>query len=744
MRFEKEWNGFIGGNWCDRIDVREFIQKNYTPYIGDESFLAPATDRTKRVMSAFEEKLREEREKGGVISIDTRTVTSLTNYPAAYLKKEDELIVGLQTGAPLEREVNPFGGIRMARSACRAYGYELSDKIEQEFLYRTTHNDGVFRVYTDTMRAMRHTGILTGLPDAYGRGRIIGDYRRIALYGIDYLIEQKKLDKTELGKQRMTEENIRLSEELYKQIEFLGKLKEMAAMYGIDISLPANDAKEAVQWLYFGYLAANKEQNGAAMSLGRVGTFLDVYIERDLRRGTLDEQGAQELIDQFVIKLRMIRHLRTPEYNELFGGDPMWITEAVGGMGNDGRTLVTKNAFRFLHTLYNLGSAPEPNLTVLWSNKLPEAFKSYCAKVSIDTDSIQYESDDLMRPRFGDDYAIACCVSAMKVGKQMQFFGARCNLPKILLLALNGGREEKYDMQIGPEMPVMNCDVLDYDEVRRRLDYYMNWLAGEYVDTMNVIHFMHDKYAYERTQLALHDTNVERLMAFGAAGLSVIADSLSAIKYAKVRPIIDERGLICGFDTEGDFPKFGNDDVRVDAIAKELLETLITDLRKNPTYRNAIHTLSVLTITSNVVYGKKTGATPDGRAAGEPFAPGANPMHNREKCGALASLNSVAKLDYDACRDGISNTFSIVPAALGANDADRRKNLVSILEGYFAQNAHHINVNVLDRQKLIDAMNDPEAYPNLTIRVSGYAVNFHKLSNEQQKEVISRTFHETV
>ena len=744
MRFENEWKGFVGGSWCDRIDVREFIQKNYTPYIGDESFLAPATERTERVMAAFNEKLREEREKGGVISIDTRTVTSLTNYPAAYLKKEDELIVGLQTGAPLEREVNPFGGIRMARSACRAYGYELSDKIEQEFLYRTTHNDGVFRVYTDTMRAMRHTGILTGLPDAYGRGRIIGDYRRIALYGIDYIIEQKKADKVELGKQRMTEENIRLAEELYKQIEFLGKLKEMAQMYGLDISRPASNAKEAIQWLYFGYLAANKEQNGAAMSLGRVGTFIDIYLERDLRRGTLDEKDAQELIDQFVIKLRMIRHLRTPEYNELFGGDPMWITEAVGGMGKDGRTLVTKTAFRFLHTLYNLGSAPEPNLTVLWSQSLPEAFKKYCAKVSIDTDSIQYESDDLMRPRYGDDYAIACCVSAMKVGKQMQFFGARCNLPKILLLALNGGREEKYDLQIAPELPVMNCETLDYDEVRRRLDYYMNWLAGEYVDTMNVIHFMHDKYAYERTQLALHDTNVERVMAFGAAGLSVIADSLSAIKYAKVHPIVDERGLICGFDTEGDFPKFGNDDDRVDLIAEELLETLITDLRKNPTYRNAVHTLSVLTITSNVVYGKKTGATPDGRAAGEPFAPGANPMHNREKCGALASLNSVAKLNYDVCRDGISNTFSIVPAALGANDDERKNNLVDILDGYFAQNAFHININVLDREKLVEAMENPDAYPNLTIRVSGYAVNFHKLSKEQQKEVISRTFHETI
>ncbi|MBQ7384202.1 MAG: formate C-acetyltransferase [Clostridia bacterium] len=743
-RFVNEWENFIGGAWCDKPDVREFIQKNYTPYIGDESFLAAPTERTVRLRAALEKKLVEEREKGGVIGVDTGTVSSLTNYPAAYLSKEDELIVGLQTGEPLVRSVNPFGGIRMARSACRAYGYELSEEIEREFHYRTTHNDGVFRVYTDSMRAMRHTGILTGLPDAYGRGRIIGDYRRVALYGIDFLIEQKKQDKVELGKKRMTEENIRLSEELYKQISFLEKLKEMAAIYGIDISRPASNAHEAVQWLYFGYLAANKEQNGAAMSLGRVGTFLDIYMERDIRRGILDEQGAQELIDQFVIKLRMIRHLRTPEYNELFGGDPMWITEAVGGMGEDGRTLVTKNAYRFLHTLYNLGSAPEPNLTVLWSEKLPEPFKRYCAKVSIDTDSIQYENDDLMRPRFGDDYAIACCVSAMKIGKQMQFFGARCNLPKILLLALNGGREEKYDMQIGPSMPVMNDDILDYDAVRRRLDYYLSWLAGEYVDTMNVIHFMHDKYAYEKTQLALHDTNVERVMAFGAAGLSVIADSLSAIKYAKVRPVIDERGLICDFETEGDFPKFGNDDDRVDDIAKELLDRFINELRKNPTYRGAIHTLSVLTITSNVVYGKKTGATPDGRAAGEPFAPGANPMHNREKCGALASLNSVAKLSYDSCRDGISNTFSIVPAALGANDSERVDNLVSILGGYFAQNAHHININVLDRQKLIDAMENPELYPNLTIRVSGYAVNFHKLSREQQREVISRTFHETV
>ena len=642
------------------------------------------------------------------------------------------------------RGVNPFGGIRMARSACKAYGYELSDKIEEEFHYRTTHNDGVFRVYTDSMRAMRHTGILTGLPDAYGRGRVIGDYRRVALYGIDFLVEGKKKDKEKLGSGRMTEEVIRLSEELYKQITFLEKLRDMAALYGCDISRPAANAREAVQWTYFAYLAANKEQNGAAMSLGRVGSFLDIYFERDIRRGILDEAGAQELVDQFVMKLRMIRHLRTPEYNELFGGDPMWITEAVGGMGEDGRTLVTKNSFRFLHTLYNLGEAPEPNLTVLWSEKLPEPFKRYCARVSIETDSIQYENDDVMRPEYGDDYAIACCVSAMKVGKQTQFFGARCNLPKLLLLALNGGREEKYDTRIGPSMEAFGEGVLNYDEVRRRLDYYISWLAGEYVDTMNVIHFMHDKYAYEKVQLALHDTDVERLMAFGVAGLSVIADSLSAIKYAKVTPVFAENGIITDFKVEGDFPKFGNDDDRVDSIAKELLHLFITELRKNPTYRGAKHTLSVLTITSNVVYGKKTGTTPDGRQAGEPFAPGANPMHNREKNGALASLNSVAKLAYEDCRDGISNTFSIVPAALGKDMGERVDNLVSILGGYFAQKAHHINVNVLDRQKLIDAMNDPSLYPNLTIRVSGYAVNFHKLSPAQQREVISRTFHESV
>ena len=741
---KKEWQGFAEGKWCEEINVRDFIQQNYTPYTGGEEFLSGPTERTKRVLEAMNEKFKEEREKGGVLSIDTKTVTTLTGYPAAYLLKDDELIVGFQTGAPLERGVNPFGGIRMARSACKAYGYEISDDIEKEFVYKTTHNDGVFRAYTDTMRAMRHTGILTGLPDAYGRGRIIGDYRRIALYGLNRLIEEKKKDKVNLGNLAMTEENIRLSEELYKQIDFLNQLGEMAKIYGIDISEPASNTKEAIQWLYFGYLAANKEQNGAAMSLGRVSTFIDIYAKRDIDNGILDESGVQELVDQFVMKLRMIRHLRTPEYNELFGGDPVWITEALGGMGEDGRTLVTKSTFRFLNTLYTLGSAPEPNLTVLWSQKLPEGFKKFATRVSIETDSIQYENDDLMRERFGDDYAIACCVSAMKVGKQMQFFGARCNLPKLLLLALNGGTEENHKIKMGPQMEVMADETLDYTEVRIRLDRYLSWLAKEYVNTMNVIHYMHDKYAYEKVQLALHDTNVERVMAFGVAGLSVIADSLSAIKYAKVHPVLGEDGLIEDFVTEGDFPKYGNDDDRVDSIAKELIESFMAKLRMNPTYRNAVHTLSALTITSNVVYGKKTGATPDGRKKGEPFAPGANPMHNREKCGALASLNSVAKLPYDCCRDGISNTFSIVPAALGKDMESRKSNLVGILDGYFVQNAHHINVNVLDREKLIDAMENPDLYPNLTIRVSGYAVNFHKLSKEQQKEVISRTFHQTV
>ena len=739
---QQYWQDFCGGEWQDSINVRDFIQKNYTPYEGDASFLAGPTDKTNKVMKKLHEKQYEERFHGGVIGVDTETVSGLTAYEAAYLDRENEQIVGLQTGAPLERGINPFGGLRMARSACKAYGYELSPKIEEQFRYRTTHNDGVFHVYTETMRAMRHAGILTGLPDAYGRGRIIGDYRRIALYGVDYLIEKKKEDKTALGKRAMNEENIRLCEELYEQIAALEDIKKMAAQYGFDIAKPASCAREAVQWLYFGYLAANKDQNGAAMSLGRTSTFLDIYIERDLKKGVITEEEAQELIDHLVIKLRMIRHLRTPEYNELFGGDPMWITEAVGGMGLDGRTLVTKNSFRILHTLYNLGCSPEPNLTVLWSEQLPEDFKRFCAKVSIDTDSIQYENDDVMRPEYGDDYAIACCVSAMKVGKQMQFFGARCNLPKLLLMALNGGRDERYHLQIGPEMAPCDDAVLSYDKVWERLDYYMKWLAGVYVNTLNVIHYMHDKYSYEKIQMALHDTAPGRLMAFGVAGLSVIADSLSAIRYAKVTPIFDEEGIISDFKTEGDFPKFGNDDDRVDSMAREILEKFYGYLCENPTYRGAKHTLSVLTITSNVVYGKKTGNTPDGRRSGDPFAPGANPMHNREQNGALASLNSVAKLPYSVCLDGISNTFSIIPEALGKTEKARIDNLTTILGGYFRQKAHHINVNVMNREMLIEAMEYPEKYPNLTIRVSGYAVNFHKLSPEQQREVIMRTFHD--
>ena len=740
----KEWLGFKGESWKNEINVRDFIVENYTAYDGDDSFLAGPTERTNKLMGKLNELLKKEQANGGVIGIDPETVSTLLNYPAAYLDKELELIVGLQTGAPLVRGVHPFCGIRMERMACKAYGYELSPKIEEEFQYRTTHNDGVFRVYSDEMRAVRHTGIITGLPDSYGRGRIIGDYRRIALYGMDFIIEKKKEDKKRISRGIMDEDTIRLVEEIYKQIQFLEQLKQMAMLYGCDISRPAENAREAIQWLYFGYLAANKEQNGAAMSLGRTSTFIDIYIERDIERGILTEETAQELIDQFVMKLRMIRHLRTPEYNELFGGDPMWITEAIGGMTVKDKTLVTKNSYRFMNTLYNLGSAPEPNMTILWSEMLPENFKKFCAKVSIDTDSIQYENDDLMRPIYGDDYAIACCVSAMKVGKQMQFFGARCNLPKTLLMALNGGIEERYNMQIGPVMPIYDKEVLDYTEVMERFDFYLEWLAKTYVNTMNCIHFMHDKYAYERTQMGLHDTDVERLMAFGVAGLSVITDSFSAIKYAKVKPIKNENGLIVDFEIEGDFPTFGNDDDRVDRIAVSILDKVNNELKKNPTYRNARHTLSALTITSNVVYGKKTGSTPDGRKAGEAFAPGANPMHNREKNGALASLNSVAKLPYEKCLDGISNTFSIVPEALGRTKDDQIDNLVSILDGYFMQMAHHININVLNRETLIKAMEEPELYPNLTIRVSGYAVNFHKLSKEQQREVISRTFHTTI
>lgn len=735
------WNGFKKGEWSEKIAVRDFIQRNYTPYTGEADFLADATPRTKALMEKCNALFKAEREKGGVLDVDTEHVTSLVTYGAGYIDKDNELIVGLQTDAPLRRGVNPFGGMRMARSAAKSYGYELSDTIETEFRYKTTHNDGVFRAYTDEMRAVRHIGLLTGLPDAYGRGRIIGDYRRVALYGVDVLIAEKKKDKATLGRRNMNEETIRLSEELFRQIDFLEQLKAMAQIYGVDISAPANNAREAVQWLYFGYLAAIKEQNGAAMSLGRTSTFLDIYIERDLKNGTLTETQAQELMDDFVMKLRLARHLRTPEYNELFGGDPMWITESIGGMTEAGQTLVTKNSYRILHTLYTLGSSAEPNLTVLWSEKLPEPFKKFCAKVSIDTDSIQYENDDVMRPIYGDDYAIACCVSAMQVGKQMQFFGARCNLAKLLLLAINGGYDNMSEQKIGPQMEPLTGDTLDYNEVAGRFSVYLSWLCNLYVNTMNIIHYMHDKYAYEKLQMALHDTDVTRFMAFGVAGLSVAADSLSAIRYAKVHPVRDENGYIVDFRTEGEFPTYGNDDDRVDSIAKSLLENTIAELRKTPTYRNAIHTLSALTITSNVVYGKKTGATPDGRKKGEPFAPGANPMHNREKNGALASLNSVAKMPYDACRDGISNTFSIIPQALGKTETERIDNLVSVLNGYFKNHAHHINVNVMNRELLMDAYENPEKYPNLTIRVSGYAVNFHKLSREQQREVIMRTFH---
>ena len=738
------WNGFVAGAWQDTIDVRDFIQQNYKPYAGDASFLKGATARTSDLMKKIESLFALERQYGGVLDIDTATVTSLTAYAPGYVDKENELIVGLQTNRPLKRGVNPFGGIRMARAACEAYGYKLDQRVEEGFRYRTTHNDGVFRAYTDEMRLARKLHVITGLPDGYGRGRIIGDYRRVALYGIDRLIEEKKKDKAALANGDFNTDQIRLAEELFQQIAFLGNLKEMAAMYGCDISAPAANTREAIQWTYFAYLAAIKEQNGAANSIGRVSTFFDIYIERDIANGTLTEEGAQELIDDFVMKLRLARHLRTPEYNELFGGDPMWITEAVGGMGEDGRTLVTKSSFRILNTLYTLGSAPEPNLTVLWSKALPEGFKKFCAKVSMDTDSIQYENDDVMRPDYGDDYAIACCVSAMKVGKQMQFFGARCNLAKLLLIAINGGYDASTGTRIGPEMPVLEGDQLSYASVMERYEIYLAWLSRLYVNTMNVIHYMHDKYAYEKTQMALHDTDVHRFMAFGVAGLSVVADSLSAIKHASVCPIKDENGYIVDFKTEGDFPKYGNDDDRVDLIAKDLTHRVITELRKTPTYRNAEHTLSVLTITSNVMYGKHTGNTPDGRRAGAPFAPGANPMHNREENGALASLNSVAKIDYADCRDGISNTFSITPAALGRTDGERVTNLVTILDGYFEKNAHHINVNVLSRETLMRAYEDPESYPNLTIRVSGYAVNFNKLSREQQREVISRTFHETV
>lgn len=737
----EEWQGFRKGKWCDKIDVRDFIVKNYTPYEGDASFLQGSTERTKKISAKLNALLAEEAKKG-VLDVDTENVASILSYAPGYVDKDLDIIVGLQTDAPLKRAVNPFAGKRMCEKACDAYGYKMSDKIREEFKYRTTHNDGVFRVYTEEMRAARHVGVITGLPDAYARGRIIGDYRRVALYGMDYLIECKKADKKRYGAKDMSEDNIRQLEELAKQLEFMEQLKTMAAQYGCDISRPARNAKEAVQWLYFGYLGAVKEQNGAANSIGRITTFLDIYFERDIKNGMMTEEQAQEIIDDLVVKLRLVRHLRTPEYNDLFAGDPTWVTTSEGGICKDGRPMVTKTSFRMLQTLYNLGSSAEPNITILWAQDLPQGFKNFCAKVSIDTDSIQYENDDVMRPAFGDDYAIACCVSAMKVGKQMQFFGARCNLAKVLLMALNGGKDEIYGIQVAPEGKVFDEGVLDYDKVLEAYKHYMSWMAKLYVNTLNVIHYMHDKYAYERLMMSLHDTEVERLMAFGICGLSVLADSLSAIKYAKVTAIKDERGLITDFRTEGDFPKYGNDDDRVDDIAKWIVESFYEELKKTKTYRGAKHTLSILTITSNVVYGKKTGSTPDGRKRGEPFAPGANPMHGRDCEGALASLNSVAKLNYACCRDGISNTFSITPDTLGEDEDDRIGKLTNMLDGYFVQDAHHLNVNVLNRQKLIDAMNDPTLYPNLTIRVSGYAVNFNKLNKNQQQEVINRTFHE--
>ncbi len=738
----REWQGFKAGNWQKEINVRDFIATNYSEYRGSEEFLSVATQKTTALNEKYLSLCEEERTHNGVLDIDVSTVSSPLTYAAGYIDKENELIVGLQTAKPLTRGVNPFGGMRMCESACKAYGYELTDEVKNHFKFKTTHNDGVFRAYTPEMLAARKNGLITGLPDAYGRGRIIGDYRRVALYGVDFLIEQKKADKLAYGKNQMTAENVEMMENLFKQIDFLEKLKEMAKLYHRDISKPAQNALEAVQWVYFAYLAAIKEQNGAAMSLGRVSTFLDIYFERDLCNGLIDETGAQEIIDQFILKLRMARMLRTPEYNELFAGDPMWITESIGGMSLNGRSLVTKSSFRFINSLYTLGSAPEPNLTVLWSNQLPEEFKHFCTKASIDTDALQYESDDLMRPIYGDDYGIACCVSAMKLGKQMQFFGARCNVPKILLLALNGGRDEKSGDQVGPVGEVFPDKPLVYDEVYAKFKDYTAWLCDLYVNTMNVIHYMHDKYAYEKIQMALHDTEVERLMAFGIAGLSVAADSLSAIKFASVTPIKDSRGLISEFKIKGDFPKFGNDDDRVDDIAKEITDHVNGELKKHPAYKSAKHTLSVLTITSNVVYGKKTGATPDGRAAGAPFAPGANPMHGRDESGALASLNSVAKLSYDTCRDGISCTFTITPETLGRAKNEQIAHLSAILDGYFVQGAHHLNVNVLRRGQLIEAMDAPEKYPGLTVRVSGYAVHFSSLNREQQLEVISRTFHE--
>ncbi|WP_368298671.1 formate C-acetyltransferase [Cytobacillus firmus] len=740
----ERWNGFKEGIWTREIDVRDFILKNFTPFSGDESFLKGPTEATSLLWEKVMALTKKEREQGGVLDMDTEIVSTITSHGPGYLVQDKEKIVGVQTDQPFKRSFQPFGGVRMAVAACEAYGYEASKDIEKIFTdYRKTHNQGVFDAYTDEMKLARKAGIITGLPDAYGRGRIIGDYRRVALYGADRLIEAKKADMKSTSSV-MTEENIRLREEISEQIRALKELKQLANSYGFDISKPAGNALEAFQWLYFGYLAAIKEQNGAAMSLGRVSTFLDIFIERDIKNGVLTETEAQELVDHFVMKLRLVKFARTPDYNELFSGDPTWVTESIGGMALDGRPLVTKNSFRFLHTLRNLGPAPEPNLTVLWSAKLPENFKKYCARMSIETSSIQYENDDIMLPEYGDDYGIACCVSAMEIGKQMQFFGARANLAKALLYSINGGKDEKLGIQVGPAYAPITSDILQYEEVMEKFDFMMEWLADLYINTLNIIHYMHDKYSYERIEMALHDSEIFRTMATGIAGLSVAVDSLSAIKFATVKAIRDENGIVIDFITEGDFPKYGNNDDRVDSIAIDLVERFMKKLRKHQTYRNSMHTLSILTITSNVVYGKKTGNTPDGRRAGDPFAPGANPMHGRDTKGTLASLSSVAKLPYKQALDGISNTFSIVPKALGKDDESRVRNLVSILDGYAIKSGHHLNVNVFNKETLMDAMEHPEEYPQLTIRVSGYAVNFIKLTKEQQLDVINRTFHESM
>jgi len=739
-----EWEGFKEGKWCDEINVRDFIQNNYTEYLGDDKFLSEPTDATNTLNEKIKELELEEVKRGGVYNADASIVSTIISHDAGYIDKDLEQIVGLQTDKPFKRSLQPFGGIRMSEKALEEYGYEIDPDVKEIFTkYRKTHNEGVFDVYTEEMRAARHAAIITGLPDAYGRGRIIGDYRRVALYGVDRLIKDKQDYMSEL-KGAMTENVLRAREETAEQIKALKALKVMASKYGYDISSPAKSAKEAVQFLYFGYLAAVKDQNGAAMSIGRNTTFLDIYIERDLKNGVITEKEAQELFDHFVMKLRMVKFMRTPEYNELFSGDPTWVTESIGGMSCDGRSLVTKSSYRMLHTLKNLGSSPEPNLTVLWSNNLPENFKKYCAQVSIDTSSIQYENDELMRPEMGDDYAIACCVSSMKVGKDMQFFGARANLAKCLLYAINGGVDERLKVQVSPKYEAIKSDVLDYDEVVEKYDQMMDWLCELYVNTLNAIHYMHDKYSYEAIEMALHDNNVRRFFATGIAGLSCATDSLSAIKYAKVKVIRDENGIAVDFNVEGDYPKYGNNDDRVDDIAKDLVTRFMNKIRSHYTYRDSVASTSILTITSNVVYGKKTGSTPDGRKAGEPFAPGANPMHNRDSHGALASLESVAKLPYEHARDGISNTFSIVPNALGKSKNEQEKNLVKLLDGYSLGGGHHLNVNVFSRELLIDAQNHPEKYPQLTIRVSGYAVKFIKLSKEQQDEVISRTIHSAI